>query len=75
MITFDYDKSYRKGRLICDDSILTFVRNHFSEKDASASFVNHKAKSLGKKSKIPDRKYAIQASGLFDFLYPNLYQK
>jgi superfamily II DNA or RNA helicase len=67
MITFDYDKSYRKGRLICDDSILTFVRNHFSEKDASASFVNHKAKSLGKKSKIPDRKYAIQASGLFDF--------
>jgi superfamily II DNA or RNA helicase len=63
MVKFDYDKTYRKGRLICDESTLKFVRNHFSIKDKNAAFVNRK--SFGRK--IPDRKYAVQATGLFDF--------
>jgi len=62
MVKFDYDKTYRKGRLITDESTLKFIRNHFSIKDKNAAFVNRK--SFGRK--IPDRKYAVQATGLFD---------
>jgi len=63
MVKFDYDKTYRKGRLITDETTLKFIRNHFSVKDKNAAFVNRK--SFGRK--IPDRKYAVQATGLFDF--------
>lgn len=67
MVKFDYDKTHRKGRLICDDAILTFVRNNFSQKNKNASFVNKKLRMQGNTRKVPDREYAIQASGLFDF--------
>ena len=66
MITLDYDTSYRKGRLICDESILTFVRNHFSVKNPTASFTNRSRRLKGLPP-IPEREYAIQTSGLFDF--------
>lgn len=62
MIKFDYDKSYRKGRIITDENTFTMIRNHFSIKDKNAVFVNRKA--FGRK--IPERKYAIQSTGLFD---------
>jgi superfamily II DNA or RNA helicase len=67
MITFDYNKSYRKGKLICDESMLTFIRNHFSEKDPNASFAQMKLRLKGVNRNIPDRSYAIQSSGMFDF--------
>lgn len=66
MITFDYDKSYRKGRLICDEEILTFVRNHFSVKNPNASFANKKLKLKGSSYTVPDRDYAISKVGAFD---------
>jgi superfamily II DNA or RNA helicase len=66
MIIFDYDKKTRKGKLICDESILTFVRNHFSEKNSGASFANRKLRSMGSNKKIPERNYAITNSGTFD---------
>ena len=67
MITIDYDNSYRKGRLICDESILDFIRNHFSVKNKNAAFTNRTLKLRGLTKKIPERQYAIQSSGLFDY--------
>ena len=67
MIKFDYDNTYRKGRLVCDESMLTFIRNHFSEYNSSASFANKKLKLKGSSKRVPEREFAIQASGLFDF--------
>lgn len=66
MITFDYDKSYRKGRLICDETLFNFIRNHFSVKNVNSTFVNKQLKMKGSNVKIPDREYAVQQSGLFD---------
>lgn len=67
MIEFDYDESYKKARLRTDDAILLMIRNHFSVVDKSASFANRKLKAQGSTKKVPDRKYCIGASGLFDF--------
>mgnify|MGYP003624838346 FL=1 len=61
MITIDYDTSYRKGRLIADDDILSMIRNHFSVAKAGIFFAKKRNKN------IPTRDYAIQASGMFDF--------
>jgi superfamily II DNA or RNA helicase len=66
MITFDYNSSYRKGKLICDESILMFIRNHFSVKNPNASFIQQKLKLKGSNAKVPEREYAIQTSGMFD---------
>lgn len=66
MIIFDYNTSYRKGKLICDESILEFIRNHFSVKNPNASFIQKKLKLKGSTAKVPEREYAIQASGMFD---------
>ena len=66
MITFDYNSSYRKGKLICDESMLSFIRNHFSVKNPNAAFIQKKLKLKGSTQKIPEREYAIQASGMFD---------
>lgn len=66
MVTFDYNKSYRKGKLICDESILSFIRNHFSVKNPNASFIQKKLKLKGSNAKVPEREYAIQESGMFD---------
>lgn len=66
MVTFDYNKIYRKGKLICDESILTFIRNHFSVKNPNASFIQKKLKLKGSNMKVPEREYAIQESGMFD---------
>lgn len=66
MITFDYNSSYRKGKLICDESIFEFIRNHFSVKNPNASFIQKKLKLKGSTAKVPEREYAIQASGMFD---------
>lgn len=67
MIIFDYDERNRKGKLICDDEILTYIRNHFSVKNKGAEFANRSFKAKLSKQKIPDRIYAIQPSGNFDF--------
>jgi superfamily II DNA or RNA helicase len=67
MILFDYDAKKRKGKLVCDNDILTFIRNHFSVVNKSASFANKKLKMQGKKPTIPDRQYCIQLTGNFDF--------
>jgi superfamily II DNA or RNA helicase len=66
MITFDYDKSYRKGRLICDESMLSFIRNRFSVKNPNASFANKKLRLKGSNYTIPERDYAISKIGAFD---------
>lgn len=67
MITFDYDAKKRKGKLICDNDILSFIRNHFSVKNASAGFANRKLKMQGSTQKIPERQFCIQPTGNFDF--------
>lgn len=67
MILFDYNDKTRKGKLVCDNDILTFIRNHFSVINKSASFANKKLKMQGKKPTIPDRQYCIQLTGNFDF--------
>lgn len=60
-IVIDYDNKYKKGRLICDDHILTIIRNQFSVKNTSARF----RKKYN--SHIPDRDYVISENGRFDF--------
>lgn len=67
MILFDYDIKKRKGKLVCDNDILTFIRNHFSVKNASAGFANRKLKMQGSTQKIPERQFCIQPTGNFDF--------
>ena len=66
MITLDYDTSYRKGRLICDQSILTHIRNQFSVKNTGATFANKKLKMQGSNRRVPERHYAITPTGMFD---------
>lgn len=66
MITFDYDSSSEKGRLVCDEDVLDHIRNHFSEKVAGVDFANRKLKAMGSKRTLPDRAFAIQQSGRFD---------
>lgn len=66
MITFDYDEKKRKGKLVCDSEILSFIRNHFSVKDGNAAFANKSLKMKGSSRKVPERQYAILASGNFD---------
>lgn len=73
MITFNYNKSYRKGKLNCCETILTLVRNHFSEINPNASFANKKLKQIGSSKRIPERNYAIQTNGMFDLgLYDDI---
>jgi len=67
MILFDYDEKKRKGKLVCDNDILSFIRDHFSVKSASAGFANRKLKMQGSTQKIPERQYCIQPTGNFDF--------
>jgi hypothetical protein len=69
MITVDYNKSYRKGKIKCDLNTFNMIREHFSQKVEDIDFVRKKANNY----KIPDTTYAIQESGMFDFgLYDEL---
>lgn len=67
MIKFDYIKSSRRGKLVCEEAIFEMVRNHFSEANPNASFANKKLKMQGSRKRIPDRNYAIHKNGSFDF--------
>lgn len=66
MITFDYDEKKRKGKLVCDSDILSYIRNHFSVKNKNSEFANKSLKMKGSSRKVPDRQYAITAAGNFD---------
>ncbi len=68
MIKLDYNKSYRKGKLHCDAATLTEIRRHFSERIEGIDFIRKKTGN----DKIPDRAYAVQKTGMFDF---GLYQE
>lgn len=63
MIKLDYNISYRKGKIYADDDILMAIRNHFSEKNESIVFVRRETGN----NFIPDRRFAITATGMFDF--------
>lgn len=67
MVKFDYDKTYRKGRLITDETTLKFIRNHFSKSDPDAVYANKKLQARGSSKRVPLRNFAIGSSGLFDF--------
>ncbi|MDW0322298.1 MAG: DEAD/DEAH box helicase family protein [Nitrososphaeraceae archaeon] len=64
---FDYDDKNRKGKLICEEDILTYIRNHFSVKNKGADFANRSYKAKLSNRKLPSRIYAIQESGNFNF--------
>jgi superfamily II DNA or RNA helicase len=61
LIKLHYDAKTNKGQIICDQATFYCVKNKFSVKNDAAKF----AKKYGRK--IPDRKYAIDKSGKFDF--------
>ena len=61
MITFDFDTKTRKGLLLCEQPTFGMIRNHFSMKKAGSFYLKKVNKN------IPDRDYAIQTNGLFDF--------
>lgn len=61
VIQFHYNKSRRQGQLLADPDTLALIRVYFSVKNENARF----AKKYNKR--IPDRKYAITPTGLFDF--------
>jgi superfamily II DNA or RNA helicase len=63
MIKLDYNKSYRRGKLHCDEATLMDIRRHFSEKVEGIEFIRKKANN----DRIPSRTYAIQKTGMFDF--------
>lgn len=61
MITFHYDKVSGKGQIISDLVIMTLLKKQFSIKNEAAKFM----KKYGRT--IPDKKYAIDKMGRFDF--------
>ena len=61
MIKLHYDYSTNKGQIICDQAVFFCIKNKFSVKNENAKY----AKKYGRK--IPDRKYAIDKIGRFDF--------
>ena len=63
MITFDYEKSYRRGRIITDDDTLRLIMNHFSQAVPNIEYLR---KSTGNNN-LPSKEYAVQATGMFDF--------
>lgn len=62
MITLDYKPSKRQGQIITDSDTLGMIRGHFSVKNDGAFFAKKKGNRF-----VKDRKYAITATGLFDF--------
>ena len=62
MITLDYKPSKRQGQIITDSDTLGMIRSHFSVKNDGAFFAKKKGNRF-----VKDRKYAITATGLFDF--------
>lgn len=62
MITLDYKPSKRQAQIITDSDTLGMIRNHFSVKNEGAFFAKKKGHRF-----VKDRKYAITATGLFDF--------
>ena len=63
MITIDYNKSYRKGKIITDEFTLEKIRSHFSKPIENIDIVRQRAKN----PHIPDTTYAIQPTGMYDF--------
>jgi hypothetical protein len=63
MVTIDYNKSYRKGKILTDEITLEKIRGHFSEPIENIKFIRDRANN----QKIPDTSYAIQPTGMFDF--------
>lgn len=62
VITFDYKPSRRQAQILTDSETLGMIRNHFSLKNEGAFFAKRKGKRF-----VKDRKYAITATGLFNF--------
>ena len=62
MITIDYEQGRRKCILRTDEDTLSYIRNHFSEKNDGAFFAKRKGKKF-----VADRFYAITNTGRFDF--------
>lgn len=63
MVTFDYIPGKRKGQVRCEETILDFIRNHFSVKNEAKAHV----RDVNKRKHLPDRNYAVTPTGLFDF--------
>jgi superfamily II DNA or RNA helicase len=67
LITFHYDKGTGKGQIISDLVVMTLLKKQFSIKNEAAKFM----KKFGRK--IPDKKFAIDKMGRFDFgLYKDI---
>lgn len=56
-----YDSNTNKGQIICDMVVMTLLKKRFSVKNDAAKFM----KKFGRQ--IPDKKYAIDKMGRFDF--------
>jgi superfamily II DNA or RNA helicase len=63
MITVDYNKSYRKGKIITDEFTLNKIRSHFSLPVENIDIVRKRADN----PHIPDTTHAIQPTGMYDF--------
>jgi superfamily II DNA or RNA helicase len=61
LIKLHYDAKTNKGLIICDQATFYCIKNKLSVKNDAAKF----AKKYGRR--IPDRKYAIDKFGKFDF--------
>lgn len=61
MITIHYDKTSKKGQIIADVVVETVLKKRFSVKNEAAKFAKNKNR------RIPDKKYAIDKTGKFDF--------
>ena len=61
LIKLHYDSKTNKGQIICDQAVFYCIKTKFSVKNDAAKF----AKKYGRR--VPDRKYAIDKSGKFDF--------
>lgn len=63
MLLLDYNKSYRKGKILTDSLNLEKIRKHFSAKIENIDMIRRKSGNAF----IPDREYAIPKTGMFDF--------
>jgi superfamily II DNA or RNA helicase len=63
MLLLDYNKSYRKGKILTDNLTLEKIRKHFSVKIDNIDMIRRKSGNAF----IPDREYAIPKTGMFDF--------
>jgi superfamily II DNA or RNA helicase len=69
-VKFDFLKGYNKATIQCNDFIMERVREHFSVKNAAASFNKKKLKYAA-----PPRKYVISNGGRFGIgIFPDIFK-